>query len=173
MGKYKMINWQTIPFKRKSFKGQLDRYAKSCIVSVDNPQKVLDIIPLFGFEQLIKIVQNMESGIDCEKWKAELEEPIDGEFVDIKSHNGPLFHRFTKEEAQYGLCKAQDVGKAERLDNRKVKIYHSIKVFTHYIYDENTGEKHYLNGWFPEQMYDLYMGYRYIPLSDLTEPLQI
>ena len=173
MGKFKLINWQTIPFKRKSFKSQLDRYAKCCVVSVDNPEVVLEIIPLFGFEHLIKIVQNMEQGIDSEKWKTILEEPIDGDFVEVISHNGPLFHRFTKEEAQYGLCSAQNVGKAERLENMKVKVYHSIKVFTHYTYDENTGNKRIIDGWNPDQMYNLYIGYRYIPLSDLTEPLQL
>lgn len=173
MGKYKMINWQTLPFKRKSFEGQPDRYAKCCIVSVDNPHKVLDIIPLFGPEQFIKIVYDCEQGIGKEKWVHKLEKPIDGEFIEVKCHNGPLFHRFTKDEARYGLCNEQDVGKAERLDNGKVKVYHSIKVFTCFEFNEVIGKKQYCNGWSPDQMYDKYLGYRYIPISDLTEPLYL
>lgn len=173
MAKFKMINWQTLPFKRKSFKGQLDRYAKCCIVSVEAPDTILDIITLFGFEQLIKIVAECEQGIDKQKWIPKLEAPIDGEFVEVKSKNGPLYHRYTRDEVDYGLCNPQEIGKAERTETGKVKIYHSIKVFTQYVYDEDTGEKHYLNGWFPDQMYNLYFGYRFIPLSDLTEPLQL
>lgn len=173
MAKYKMINWQTVPFKRKSFKGQLDRYAKCCIVSEDEPHKVLDIIPLFGFERLIRIVYDCEQGKGREKWIPELESPIDGEFINVTSHNGPLYRRFTKDEADYGICNPKDIGKAERTEFGKVRVYHSIRVFTHYIFDKNTGNKQYVDGWSPDQMYDLYFGYRYIPLSDLTEPLQL
>ena len=53
----------------------------------------------------------------------------------------------------------------------KVKVYHSIIVFTHYY--DNDGEKEYVNGWFLEQMYRRYWGCRYLPLSDITEPLQL
>ena len=173
MAKYKMVNWQTLPFKKNSYKGQLDRYAKCCIVSVEAPELVLDIVPLFGFEQLIRIVHDCEQGIDKQKWISKLEAPIDGDFIEVKSKNGPLYHRFTKDEANFGLCNPMEIGKAERTETGKVKVYHSIKVFTHYVYNENTGKKQYLNGWFPDQMYNLYYCYRYIPLSDLTEPLQL
>lgn len=173
MGKYKLVNWQTLPFKRKSFEGQLERYTKCCVVGADNPDKVLDIIYLFGFDRLTEVIHERELGIGKEKLIKELEEPIDGEFVEVESHSGPLFRRYLKDEALYGICSEHEVGKAERLDTGKVKVYHSIKVFTHYIIDDDIGKKEYINGWFPDQMYKRYFGYRYIPLSDLTEPLQI
>lgn len=172
MGKYKLMNWQTLPFKKRSFEGQMDRYIKCCVVSNDNPEKVLDVICLFGFGwSLMDIVRNYELGIDKEKCKEVLEHPINGEFVAVKSLHGPLYHRYTRDEGLYGLCAPQNVGKAERDANGKVKIYHSIIVFTHYY--DNDGEKEYVNGWFPEQMYRRYVGYRYLPLSDLTEPLKL
>lgn len=173
MGKYKLVHWQTLPFKRKSFEGQSERYSKCCVVGADNPDKVLDIIYLFGFDRLTKMIYEHELGEGKETLIKELEEPIDGEFVEVESHNGPLFYRYLKDEALYGICLENEVGKAERLDSGKVKVYHSIKVFTHYIIDGNTGEKQYINGWYPDQMYNRYFGFRYIPLSDLTEPLQL
>ena len=51
MEKYLFKNWATFPFRRISFEGQMDRYAKVCVVSVDNPQRVLDIIPIYGKEK--------------------------------------------------------------------------------------------------------------------------
>lgn len=173
MGRYKLINWQTLPFKKKSFKGQAERYIKCCIVGVDEPWKILDYIYIFGFGmELIDIVSKYESGIEREQWENVLEKPIDGEFVEIKSLHGPLYHKYTRDEGLYGLCTQENVGKAERDIHGKVKVYHNMKVFSYYIYDE-AGNKHYVNGWRPEQMYNRYFGYRYIPLSDLTEPLQL
>ena len=49
MAKYFLKNWQTFPFKRKSFEDQLDRYAKVCVASIDNPNVILDIIPIYGY----------------------------------------------------------------------------------------------------------------------------
>lgn len=173
MAKYKLINWQTLPFKRKSFDGQLERYIKCCVVSADVPDKVLDVVYIFGNKGLIDHVHKKELDKASDSQLKELSMPIDGEFFDIKSLNGPLYHVFSKDEAQFGLCSAEDVGKAERDNKGKVKIYHTIKVFTIYKIIEKVGIKLYEKGWSPSQMYYRYFGYRYLPLSDLTEPLQL
>ncbi|MBQ8709429.1 MAG: hypothetical protein IJ550_02445 [Bacteroidaceae bacterium] len=170
MGKFKMINWQTLPFKKKSFERQMDRYIKCCIVKESEPDKVLDVICLFGFYWLMDVVQKYEQGIETEEYE-KLCRPIDGEFVEVKSMNGALYHRFTRDEGTFGLCTPQKVGKAERDINGKVKVYHSIKVFT--LYHEYRGVKEYIGGWSPQEMYRKYFGYRYLPLSDLAEPLQL
>ena len=180
MGKYIFTNWETVPFKKKSFEGQLDRFVKVCVVSVDNPQKVLFILPLYGkeggggFSHLVEVVRNHELRQD-EKTKSHFSElltPIEGEFVEIPSKHGPLYRIFTKDEARYGICALDKVGKVEREENGKVKVYHSIKVFC--IYEEKkVFGKQYVNGWFPEDWYYRFFGYNYRVLGDLTEPLQL
>lgn len=171
MGKYIFTNWETVPFKKKSFEGQSDRYVKVCVATEDNPQKILAIIPLFGFDNIVEKLHDYELGkIPFPEF---LKKPADGGFEEVQSRNGPLFHRFTPDEAKYGLCRKSDVWKAERLPDGKVKVYHSIKVFCHYRVIELTGEKIYQNGWFPWEMYNRYYRFNYLPLSDLTEPFQI
>ena len=179
MGKYVFRHFATFPFKRKSFDGQMDRYAKVCVVSVDNPQKVLDIIPIYGRDDnagmgdIIKLIYDIELGkqLDDESQRllAGISKPVEGKFEEVNSLHGPLFHQFTPDEAKYGLCPTFSVWKPERDVNGKVKIYHSFKVFTL----QNGPDFHYVNGWFPAQMYYRYYGYRYKRLSDLTEPIQL
>lgn len=181
MAKYLLVNWETVLFKRKSFEGQLDRYLKVCVASVDEPQKVLFILPLFGnkngggFSDLIEVVRNHELGLDVKSHFAfsELLEPLEGEFVEVPSKVGPLFRVFTADEAKYGICPKNYAGKVERTSTGKVKIYYSIKVFRPYIRDNETGEKVNWHGWYPEELYYRFFGYNYKVLSDLTEPLQI
>ena len=178
MTKYIFTNWETIPFKKKSFDGQLDRYAKVCVSSVNNPQKVLFVLPLFGsengggFGRIIEIVHNYELGRDNNSEFSKLLSPVDGEFVEIPSKHGPLFRIFTKDDAKYGICSDDMVGKVEREKTGKVKIYHSIKVFCLYKNNIVIG-KQYINGWHPEDWYYRFFSYNYRVLSDLTEPLQL
>lgn len=178
MEKYNLINWETVPFNNKRFDWQLDRYAKVCVTRSDNPQKVLLIIPFFGtntgsgFANLIHFVHNCELGQD-NLANSILVKPVDGDIIDVSSMHGPLFRVYTKDEARYGICRKEDVGKVERTPTGKVKIYHSIKVFTIYIKDNETGNIEPLSGWEPEQMYRRFFGYNYRILSDLTEPLQL
>lgn len=177
MSKFIFTNWETVPFKKKSFEGQLERYAKVCVASIDNPQKVLFILPLFGagFGHIIEAVRCHELGIDDDSVLnfSRLIRPVNGDFVEVPSKHGPLFRVYKPDEAKYGLCSKGEVGKVERDSNGKVKIYHSIKVFTRYRIDNETGEKRYLNGWYPEDWYYHFFGYNYHVLSDLTEPLQL
>lgn len=181
MAKFLLTNWETVLFKRKSFEEQLDRYLKVCVASVDNPLQILQIIPLFGkknrggFTDLIEIVRNHELGQDEKSLFhfSELLKPIDAEFVEVPSKHGPLFRVFTKDEARYKMCSTNDVGRAERTATGKVKIYNSIRVFTPYIYDNETREKVILDGWRPEELYARFFGFNYRVLSDLTEPLQL
>lgn len=181
MAKYLLTNWETIPFKRQSFEGQLDRYLKVCVASVDSPQQILLIMPLFGtknrggFAHLIEVVRNHELGQDEKSAFSfyELLKPQEGEFVEVPSKHGPLYRIFTKDEAKYGICPINAVGKAERTASGKVKIYNSIRVFTPLIVDNETGEKVVVDGWRPEELYNRFFGYNYHILSDLTEPLQL
>jgi hypothetical protein len=181
MAKFLLTNWETVPFKKKSFEGQLDRFLKVSIATVDNPQKVLLTLPLYGndygggFSHLIELVRNYEVGKE-EKSKIPFEEllqPIDGEFVDIPSKHGPLYKTYTKDDAKYGLCSKEFVGKAERTPTGKIKIYHTIKVFTPLIINNETGQKEIISGWSPEKLYYRFFGYNYHILADLTEPLQL
>ena len=176
---YKLINWKTFPFKRKSFEGQLDRYVKTCVVSVDNPHKVLLVLPLYGkengggFGQLINIVRNHELGQGDETEFLKLSRPINGEFVEVPSKDGPLFRIFTKDEAEFGICSRDDAGKVERDRNGKVKIYHSIRVFCHCYEVSKIPNRKYVPGWYPDDLYHRFYGFNYHMLSDLTEPLQL
>ena len=181
MAKFLLTNWETVPFKKKSFEEQLDRYLKVCIASADNPQKVLLTMPLYGknnrggYSDLINVVRNHELGQD-EKSRfpfSELLKPIEGELVEVKSKHGPLFRIFKKDDAKYGICSENNVGKVERTPTGKVKIYNSIKVFIHYTFDNQTGEKRIVHGWSPEELYYRFFGYNYHVLADLTEPLQL
>lgn len=181
MGKYLLKNWKTYPFKKKTFEGQLGRYAKVCIVSIDNPEKVLDIIPIYGEKynsglgRVIKLFYDIELAVpldnESNKLWTLLQKPIEGKFEEIKSLHGPLFRRFTPDEAKYGLCLATDVWKPERDENGKVRVYNTMMVFTQYMYDSDIGTYSYVPGWFPNQMYYKYFGYRYLPISQLGEPL--
>lgn len=170
MTKYIFTNWKTIPFKRKSFEGQHERFAKVCVSSLDNPQQILAVIPIFGNTHIIEIVHKYELG------RGELppfmKEPLEGEFVNVQSMHGPLFRRFSPDEAKYGICDSDKIWKAERDLTGKVNIYNSIHVFCLYKIKPILG-KQYLNGWFPNQLYYHYFGYNYLPLSNLTEPLQL
>lgn len=60
MEKYLYKYWQTFP-KYNSIDGQLDRFAKVCVVSVSNPQKVLDIIPIWGKKMNLDYVTSYNS----------------------------------------------------------------------------------------------------------------
>ena len=181
MAKFLLTNLETIPFKKKSFKGQLDRYLKVCIASADNPQKVLLTMPLYGksngggYSDLINVVRNHELGQDdkSEFPFSELLKPIEGEFVEVKSKHGPLFRIFKNDDAKYGICPERYVGKVERTPTGKVKIYNSIKIFIHYTIDNETGEKRIAHGWSPEELYYRFFGYNYHVLANLTEPLQL
>lgn len=183
MEKYLFKNWTTFPFKRKSFDGQMDRYLKVCVVSIDNPMKVLDIIPIYGNENssglrdIINLVYDLEKGVALDKTSIDLlnslQRPIIGQFEEVKSHHGPLFHQFTPDEAKYGLCSEYDVWKPERDSNGKVVEYNSMRVFTMSLYYPDLGEYNYANGWLPSQMYYKYYGYRYLSVSQLTEPIQL
>ena len=181
MAKYLLTNWETVPFKKKSFEEQLDRYLKVCVASVNNPQQVLLVLPLFGkknrsgFTDLIEVVHNHELGQD-EKSPfpfSELLKPIDGEIVDVPSKHGPLFRIYTKDDAKYNICSLYDVGRVERTATGNVRIYNSIKVFTPIIVDNETGERVSLDGWKPEEWYNRYLGFNYHPIGDLTEQLQL
>lgn len=179
MEKYLFTNWETIPRKGKTADWQLDRYLKVCVASIDNPQKVLFVLTLFGksnggdFSRLIEIVRNHELGQDVKNEFSFLSEPIDGEFIEVPSKHGPLFRVFTKDDAKYGMCHPDSIGKVERTSDGKVKIYHSIKVFTLYTKDEDFGKMVIVPGWLPEKWYYRFFGYNYHVLSDLTEPLQL
>ena len=183
MEKYLFKNWKTLPFKKKSFEGQLSRYAKVCIVSIDNPDKVIDIIPIYGEKyntglgRLIKLIYDIELKVpldsESNRLLALLQKPIEGKFEEIKSLHGPLYHQFTPDEAKFGLCLAAEVWKAERDESGKVKIFNSMKVFTASYYDSDLGKYNYINGWFPNQMYYKYFGYRYLPISELKEPIML
>ena len=183
MEKYLFKNWATFPFKRKSFDGQMDRYLKVCVVSIDNPTKVLDIIPIYGNENssglrdIINLIYNLENGVTLDKASIQLlntqQKPIVGQFEEIKSLHGPLYHQFTPDEAKYGLCSEHDVWKPERDINGKVIEYNSMRVFPMSLYDSDFGVYNYVNGWFPSQMYYKYFGYRYLLMSQLKDPIQI
>ena len=170
MGKYMLTNWQTAPFRKKTFEGQLERYAKACVVSLDNPQQVLAVIPIFGNAEIIDIVHGFELGKN--ELPSSMRKSFDGEFVEIPSLHGKLYRRFSLDEARYGICKPDMAWKAERDSNGKVRIYNTIKVFCLYKLVPILG-KQYLNGWFPNQLYYHYYGYNYHPLSNLSEPLQM
>lgn len=177
MEKYLFRNWKTHPFKKKSFEGQLGRYAKVCIVNVDNPEKVIDIIPIYGEKynkglgRVIKLFYDIEINVpldsESNRLLAFLQKPIEGKFEEVKSLHGPLFRQFTPDEAKYGLCLANDVWKPETDEYGKIKVYNTIKVFTQHMYDPDFGTYNYVSGWFPEQMYYKYFGYRYLPISQL------
>ena len=183
MGKYLFRNFATFPFKKKTFEGQMDRYAKLCVVSVDNPQKVLDIIPIYGRDgnagmgDIIKLIYDIELGKqlddDSQHLLADLSKPVEGMFEEVKSLHGPLFHQFTPDEAKYGLCPAFSVWKPERDENGKVKLFNSFKVFTLIVNNAKLKLPHYAAGWSPNQMYYKYYGYRYKSLSELTEPVHL
>lgn len=183
MEKYYFKNWKTFPIKNKSFDGQMDRFVKVCVVSINNPDKVLDIIPIFGKESLsglrdiIRLIYDKERGIELDQKSNNLlqylQKPIIGQFEEIKSMHGPLFHKFTPDEAEYGLCSKYDVWKPERDNQGKVIEYMSMKVFTLMHYDSDLGKYNFAAGWFPSQMYYKYYGYRYLPISQLKEPVQI
>lgn len=170
MEKYFFKNWATFPFKRKTFDGQMDRFVTVCVVNAETPQKVLDIIPIFG-KLIVNLIYDWERGIQLDNESSELlktlHNPIEGQFEEIKSKDGPLFHRFTPEEVKYGLCPASLIWKQERDQEGKVKVYESIKVFTQYEYYSDIGKYDYANGWFPDQMYKKYYGYRYLPISKI------
>lgn len=161
----------------------MERFVKVCVVNADNPNKVLDIVPIYGNEDspgmrdIIRLIYNVERGTaiddDSKKLLKEIQKPLSGEFVEIKSLHGPLFRQFTPDEAKYGLCSEHDVWKPERDSHGKVKDYVSMKVFTISLFDSDFGKYNYVNGWFPHQMYYKYFGYRYKPLSMLTEPIQL
>lgn len=182
MEKYLLKNWTTFPFKRKTFDGQMDRFAKVCVVSLENPSKVLDIVPIYGNENssglrdIIRLIYDIEKGKtignDAKQLLSALQEPVLGKFESVESLHGPLFHQFTPDEAKYGLCSANDVWKPERDNQGKVKEYLNMKVFTIINYDSEFGKFNYANGWSPSQMYYKYYGYRYLPFSKLTEPIQ-
>ncbi len=171
MPKFLFTNCKTFPFKKKSFNGQSERYVKCCIVSVNNPKQVLAIIPLFGYDDITEDIYNYELGKG--PFPSYLNKPIEGEFIDVPSKHGPLFRVFTKDEAKYGLCPQENVGKVERTLTGKVKIYNSIKVFTLYGTDNETGKKRILNGWSLDTWYNRFFGFNYHVLSDLIEPLQL
>lgn len=161
----------------------MDRFAKVCVVSIHNPQKVLDIIPIYGNEKnaglrdIIKLIYDCERGIILDDESTRLlraiQEPFLGQFEEVKSLHGPLFHQFTPDEAKYGLCSENDVWRPERDNNGKVKEFMTMKVFTMGLYDSDFGKYNYANGWSPSQMYSKYYGYRYLPLQKLTEPKQL
>ena len=181
MEKYLFKNCKTYPFKKKSFEGQLGRYAKVCIVNVDNPEKIIDIIPIYGEKynkglgRVIKLFYDIELNVpldsESNRLLAFLQKPIEGKFEEVKSLHGPLYRQFTPDEAKYGLCHANDVWKPERDENGKVKLYNTMKMFTQYMYDPDLGAYNYVPGWFPNQMYYKYFGYRYLPISQLKESL--
>lgn len=182
MEKYLLRDWTTSQFKRKSFDGQMDRFVKVCVVSPKNPSKVLDIVPIYGNERssglrdIIRLIYDKERGYpldnDAKNLLNALQEPVFGQFVRVNSLHGPLFHQFTPDEAKYGLCSENDIWKPERDDQGKVKEYMSMIVFTISYYDSDFGKFNYANGWSPSQMYYKYFGYRYLPFSKLTEPIQ-
>lgn len=183
MAKYLFKNWETQPFKDISFEGQFDRYAKVCIVSVDNPETIVDIIPIYGkmddikgFKQIIQLIHYQEQGIpldnESRRLLLSLQKPFEGGFEEIKSMHGSLFRQFTPDEAKYGLCPVNKVWKPERDENGKIKVYNTMKVFTRFTEIPDIGTRIYVNGWFPHQMYYKYFGYRYCPISQLREPLE-
>lgn len=181
MEKYLFKNWVTLPFKKKSFEGQLDRYAKVCVVSIDNPDKVIDIIPLYGKKyntgigRIIKLIYDIEQKVPLDNESKRLwdflQKPMVGKFEEIKSRHGPLFRRFTPDEVKYGICPATEEYKPEIGENGMVKVYNTMKVFTRYTFDSEFCKYNYTRGWSPNEMYYRYFGYRYIPISQLAVPV--
>ncbi len=174
MGHYLITKMETCQIRKKSFEGQLDRFLKIVIASADNPNQALAIVPLFGkidgsgFTEIINKVHQYEQETSLNE---KLPIQIDGEFEEVQSKHGALCREFTADEAKYGICNANDVGKVERTSDKKVRIYKSIRVFTRY--NIISGIKIYIPGWSREKMYYKYYGYNYFKLSDLTEPLQL
>lgn len=176
MKKFKFVHWRTFPIKKESFKGQYNRFALTCVVSVDNPEKVIDVIPIFGKnndrnERIIKLIYSKECNIhldeESEKLWDVLQRPVYGKFVEEPSMHGPLYRTYTQGEADHDLCPVSMVGKPERDENGKIREYTAIKVFTQWKYD--SGEWSSKNGWSSHQMYYKYFGYRYHPISQLKK----
>ena len=178
MAKYLLKNWRTFPFKKKSFEGQLDRFVQVCVVSVENPNKILDVIPIYGkeddysFKDIIKLIHDIESGNQLNNdqilLRSHLLSPVEGEFVETKSLHGPLYRIHTREEAEYGLCSLSDIGKPYVTNEGTVKKYSVINVFTQPQFSIS-GMKTYVNGWAPSQMYYRYFRYKYFPISELNK----
>ncbi|MBQ6186671.1 MAG: hypothetical protein IJK49_01825 [Prevotella sp.] len=173
MNRYCLTNWKTSPFREKSFEGQLDRFAIACVVSADNPNRVLEVVPIFrresnyGLAKIIGILHKKELGLTLDeqslKLLNELSKPIWGDFVEMGSIHGPLKRMYTREEADCGLCTPDNVGKYELNTDGSVKEYNSIKVFTMKDIDGS-----YLKGWCPDDMYSRYIYHRYFPINDPT-----
>ena len=75
----------------------------ACVVSIVNPNRVLDTVPIYasssfesGPTRIIKLIHDMEQGIPLENeskrlWKR-LQQPMDGGFRVVKAKVEPLFH---------------------------------------------------------------------------------
>ena len=182
MAKFFFTNWRTFLFSQPSYDKQLDRFAVACVVSIVNPNRVLDTVPIYAsssFEngpiRIIKLIHNIEQGIPLDNeskrlWKL-LQQPIDGGFRVVKAKVEPLFHIYTSDEGKYGLCDPEDVGKPERDESGEVKIYNTIRVFTKYIMDSEKGTFIYERGWSPDEMYYKKIDYQYFPISQLDKYL--
>jgi len=144
---------------------------------------VLDIIPIWGkkdepgLRDIIQLISKLEDGKALAPQENKLLEfikkPIIGQFEEIPSMHGPLFRIFTRDEAKYGLCSKYDVGKPERDENGRVRVYNTIRVFRHYIYDSEDDKYYSTPEWDLNKMYYKYFEYRYFPISQLTEPILI
>lgn len=180
MEKYYLKNWRTFPFKEKSFEKQLERFAIATVCSVNNPNVILDIVPVWGRDynrgigRYIKLVHEKELGFELDKESNDyllsyFSKPIYGEFEEMKSHHGPLFRIYTQNEAEYGLCSIEDINKPERDSEGNIKVYNTVKVFTWSTYDSDFGQYQYVRGWLPDDMYSKLYCYRYFPIHMLNQ----
>ncbi len=175
MEKYYLRNWRTFPFKEKSFEKQLDRYAIATVRSVNNPNIILDVVPIWGrnlyggMGKLIDLIYQKEQGFKLDneslQFMSNYNKPIDGEFVEMKSYHGPLFRIYRRPEAEYGLCSIDKINKPERDAEGNIKIYDTIKVFTWSRYEPESQEFQHVKGWLPDDMYSKLFCYRYFPMS--------
>ena len=166
MKKYRFKELKIVKYRNRN-----NYYLKAYLTLADRPNDVICIIPIYDRNDWIDITKKHLSGQESPKQDIKYKDllaPFYGDFIEVPSKWGPLYHKFTIDDYELGHCLKEDIGQAERNENGDVIVYKSIKIFTpskDYIYETKEYE------WKPEERAQYYYNYCFFRITELQEPL--
>lgn len=126
---YRLKNFQTRHFSRRSFNEQHDYFVVADVYSASKPDSLLAIVPIWQkrtYGNIIDQIRNHE--VKGTPIPDELYQPVPGEFVNYKWPK-PLYRIWTEDDVRLGLCSPNKVGHYRQNIDGSYKIFSTVKVF--------------------------------------------
>ena len=125
MEKYMLVNYRTRSFSQKTFEGQSDFFVVADVVSANEKEKVLEVVPIWNNAYLEMVQLAHMTGEPIPKL---FKDSFYGEFSYYPNEK-PLYRKYTHEDAYRGLCDNNSIGNFVHNLDGSIRVFNSIIVF--------------------------------------------